>query len=134
MVVNSDARPTSQMRIGPFMEAVAKEAIVGAERAVHFLITVIRSDVTQFQVRGLLAEHVKQASRVSVPEPRAAIERYRCNSAAVVTERHALQLRVALVAGQPCDFGSVRYVPKGGNIVRMKLCPTSLSTADFRPG
>ena len=93
-----------------------QEAIVGAERAVHFVITVIRTDVTQFQVRGLLAEHVKQGSRLSVPDSCAAIERDRCNPAAVVTERDTLQLGVALVAGQPGDLGSVRYVPKGGEI------------------
>ena len=119
MVVNSDARPTSQMRIGPFDGSGGQEAIVRAESAVHFLITVIRADVTQFQVRDLLAEHVKQSSRLSVPESCAAIERYRCNSAAVVTERYALQLGVALVAGPTWQSRFLSIRPKGRGNCRM---------------
>ena len=38
-----------------------QEAIVGTEGAVHFLITVIRADVTQFQVPGPLGR-ARQAS------------------------------------------------------------------------
>src|SRR5262245_34994021 len=80
----------------------AQEAIVGAERAVHFVIAAFRADVTQFQVRRLLAEHVKQGSRLSIPDSCAAIERDGCNPAAVVTERCTLQLGVALVTLQSC--------------------------------
>src|SRR6185312_11487182 len=75
-------------------------AIVLTEDAVDFLVPLSGSYVTQSEPRGLAAEHIKQASRLPVPEPCAAIERYRRNSAAVVTEHHALQLCVALVTSE----------------------------------
>ena len=52
----------------------SQEAIVLAEDAVHLLIAFIRADVSQFETRELLAKHVKQSSRDSVPKPCAAIE------------------------------------------------------------
>src|SRR5262249_15646123 len=61
-------------------------AIVLTEDAVHFLVPLIGSYVNQSEPRGLAAEHVKQPSRLPVPESCATIERYRRNSAAVMTE------------------------------------------------
>src|SRR5262249_46120471 len=98
-------------------------AIVLAEDAVHLLVPLVGSYINQFEPGGLAAEHVKQSSRLPVPEPCAAIERYRRNSAAVVAEHNASQLGVALVTRQGSNLGFFRYVPKARRIADRKRPP-----------